>query len=168
MSLAEDQGLKRALLWLFGDLSLTDYSVLGYSVLIAAIGLIIAVFKTKALNALMLGDELAFSLGFNPTRARLVLFIASSLLTAASVSIAGVIGFIGLIVPHIVRMALGADTKVVLPLSMILGATLLCVADTIGRTIISPTELPSGIITALIGAPYFLYLLKRKGTFGER
>jgi iron complex transport system permease protein len=118
--------------------------------------------RAKALNALMLGDDLTHSLGFSPRRERFLLFVSVGLMTAASVSLGGMIGFIGLLIPHIGRFIVGSDSKVLIPLSAIGGGVLLCIADVIGKSVISPTELPAGIITAIIGAPYFLYLLRRK------
>jgi iron complex transport system permease protein len=93
---------------------------------------------------------------------RLVLFVSVGLMTAASVSLGGMIGFIGLLVPHIIRFFMGADSKVLIPASALGGGALLCVADLISRSIMAPMELPAGIITAIIGSPYFLYLLRRK------
>ncbi|MCK4738319.1 MAG: iron ABC transporter permease [Deltaproteobacteria bacterium] len=167
LSLATELNLRRAMLWLFGDLSLADYTYLPVGVLIVTTALLITILKTKALNALALGDDIAFSLGFSPSRERLILFTAASLMTAAAVSLGGIIGFIGLLIPHIVRFSAGSDARILIPLSAITGAAVLCVADTIARTVLSPTELPSGIITALIGAPYFLYLLRKKRMLWE-
>src|SRR3990167_5208323 len=122
--------------------------------------------RVKGLNALILGDEIAYSLGFSPFKERLILFISVGLMTASSVSLGGIVGFIGLLIPHIVRYFVGSDCRFLLPLSALAGGILLCMADTIGRTIMSPTEIPAGIITAIIGAPYFLYLLRRKEIMG--
>jgi iron complex transport system permease protein len=166
MSISSDEGLRRAILWIFGDLSMADWSLIPYGAVVITGGLVLALWRAKALNALMLGDEVAYSLGFSPYRERLLLFISVGLMTAASVSLGGLVGFIGLLVPHIVRFLAGADARVVIPLSALTGATMLCIADTIGRTAVAPMELPSGIITAIIGAPYFLYLLRRQEILG--
>ena len=162
LSLSPEQGLRRAMLWLFGDLSLSDFTLFPVGVIIITAGLAIALSRTRALNALMLGDEVAHSLGFTPSRERVILFIAASLMTAAAVTLGGIIGFIGLLIPHLVRFSVGADAKLVVPLAAVAGGAVLCFADTIGRSVLAPTEIPSGIITALIGAPYFLYLLRKK------
>ncbi|MCX7913565.1 MAG: iron ABC transporter permease [Thermodesulfovibrionales bacterium] len=154
--------LKRSLLWMFGELSMSDWGNLPYGFIFISSGLLIALSRAKALNSLMLGDELAWNLGYNPSRERLLLFISVCLMVASSVSLGGTIGFIGLLMPHIVRMTIGTDNRLLIPFSALLGGTLLCLADMIGRTVFSPMELPAGIITALIGAPYFLYLLRRK------
>ncbi|UCE71735.1 MAG: iron ABC transporter permease [Nitrospiraceae bacterium] len=162
MSLSSNEGLKRATLWIFGDLSLADWTIIPYGFLFIALGLLIALVRAKALNSLMLGDELAHSLGFSPKKERFILFIAVGLMTAASVSLGGMIGFIGLLIPHIGRFVVGSDSRILIPVSALGGGALLCIADLIGKSIVSPMELPAGIITAILGAPYFLYLLRRK------
>jgi iron complex transport system permease protein len=162
MSVSSDQGLRRATLWIFGDLSLADWSVIPYGFIFISAGFIFAMTRAKALNALMLGDDLAHSLGFSPRKERFLLFISVGLMTAASVSLGGMIGFIGLLIPHIGRFVFGSDSRVLIPVSAIGGGMLLCIADLIGKSVLSPMELPAGIITAIIGAPYFLYLLRRK------
>jgi iron complex transport system permease protein len=120
------------------------------------------------LNILILGDEAAASLGLNVERARLILLATSALLAAAAVSVAGLLGFVGLIVPHIVRMILGPDCRLLIPASALFGVGLLTSCDTIGRMIRDPQELPVGIIMALLGAPFFLYLLRSKVWHGHR
>lgn len=162
MTMSVDDGLKRALLWMSGDLSMVDWDLLPVGFCFILTGLVLALSRRQGLNALTLGDDIAHSLGFNPTRERLFLFIAASLMTAAAVSMGGVVGFIGLVVPHVVRRHVGSDASVVLPLSVVAGGTLLCLADAIGRTVAAPLELPAGVIAALIGAPYFIFLLGQK------
>jgi iron complex transport system permease protein len=162
LSISSDEGLRRTVLWIFGDLSMSEWSRIPYGLVFIFTGLILSMTRAKALNALILGDELAHSLGFSPHMERLVLFVSVGLMTAASVSLGGMIGFIGLLVPHIIRFFMGADSKVLIPASALGGGALLCVADLISRSIMAPMELPAGIITAIIGSPYFLYLLRRK------
>ena len=162
MSLSTDEGLRRATLWIFGDLSMSDWQRIPYGFSFVLIGILLSMGRAKALNALVLGDELAHSLGFAPQRERFLLFIAVGLLTAASVSLGGMIGFIGLLMPHIMRFFMGADNRMLIPASAIGGGSLLCIADLISRIALPPMELPAGVITAIIGAPYFLYLLRRK------
>ena len=162
MSVSSDEGLRRATLWIFGDLSIADWSVIPYGVLFISAGFIFAMTRAKALNALMLGDDFAHSLGFSPRKERFHLFISVGLMTAASVSLGGMIGFIGLLVPHIGRFMFGSDSRVLIPVSALGGGMLLCIADLIGKSVLSPMELPAGTITAILGAPYFLYLLRRK------
>jgi len=162
MTIVVDDGLKRAILWMSGDLSMVDWGLLPAGLFFVLTGLGLALTRRKGLNALTLGDDIAHSLGFNPTRERLLLFIAASFMTAASVSMGGVVGFIGLVVPHVVRRHVGSDASVVLPLSVISGGTLLCLADAVGRTVAAPLELPAGVIAALIGSPYFIFLLGQR------
>jgi iron complex transport system permease protein len=162
MSISSDEGMRRAALWIFGDLALADWSIIPYGAAFITAGFALALSRGKALNALILGDELAYSLGFAPRKERFILFIAVGLMTAASVSLGGMIGFIGLLIPHIGRFIIGADSRVLVPMSAVGGGALLCIADLVGKSVLSPVELPAGIITAVIGAPYFLYLLRRK------
>jgi iron complex transport system permease protein len=162
MSISTDEGMRRATLWIFGDLSMSDWQRIPYGLVFVLVGMVLSMSRTKALNALILGDELAHSLGFTPQRERFILFFAVALMTAASVSLGGMIGFIGLLMPHIMRFFIGADSRMLVPASAIGGGALLCVADLISKSVLPPMELPTGVITALIGAPYFLYLLRRK------
>jgi iron complex transport system permease protein len=165
LSISSDEGLRRAVLWMFGDLSMADWSLIPSASVFIVIGLGIAFSRSKALNALILGDEFAHSLGFAVQRERLTMFASMALMTSASVSLGGTIGFIGLLMPHIVRFLLGADNRVLVPASAVAGGAFLCLADLLGRSLIPPLELPSGTVTAVIGAPYFLYLLRRKDVF---
>lgn len=162
MSISSDEGLRRAMLWIFGDLSISDWSIIPYGFIFITAGLVISISRAKALNSLILGDELSHSLGFSPRRERFILFVSVSFMTAASVSLGGMIGFIGLLIPHIGRFLVGSDSKILIPVSALGGGILLCIADLIGKSLLSPMELPAGIITAILGAPYFLYLLRRK------
>lgn len=162
MSVSPDESLRRVLLWMFGDLSMADWSLIPYGIIFIFAGLFISIYRAKAMNALVLGDEIAHSLGFSVNKERILLFISMALMSSASVSLGGTIGFIGLLIPHIMRFFTGADSRILIPASAIGGGIFLCLSDLIGKTILSPAEIPSGIVTALIGAPYFLYLLRRK------
>jgi iron complex transport system permease protein len=162
MSISTDEGLRRAMLWIFGDLSLSDWQRVPYGVVLVLAGIALSVTRAKALNALILGDEFAHSLGFAPRRERFIFFVSVGLLTAASVSLGGMIGFIGLLIPHIMRFFIGSDSRMLIPASALGGGSLLCIADLISRSALPPMELPAGVVTAIIGAPYFLYLLRRK------
>ncbi len=162
MSISTDEGLRRTVLWIFGDLSMADWSLIPYGLLFITLGLFISIYRAKALNALILGDELAHSLGFSAGMERLLLFVSIALMTGASVSLGGMIGFIGLLVPHMVRFFTGADSRVLIPVSAISGGAFLCISDLIGKSLMPPMEIPSGIVTAIIGSPYFLYLLRRR------
>jgi iron complex transport system permease protein len=162
MSISRDEGMRRAMLWIFGDLSMSDWERIPYGLFFVLGGIMISSSRAKALNALILGDEFAHSLGFTPQKERVLLFVSVGLMTGASVSMGGMIGFIGLLVPHIVRFFIGADSRFLIPASAFGGGALLCIADLLGRSLLAPMELPSGIVTAIIGSPYFLYLLRRK------
>ena len=162
MSISTDEGLRRAMLWIFGDLSMSEWSRIPYGLAFVVIGIGLSATRAKALNALILGDEFAHSLGFSPQRERFILFVSVGLLTAASVSLGGMIGFIGLLIPHIMRFFMGSDSRMLIPASALGGGSLLCIADLVSRSVLPPMELPAGVVTAIIGAPYFLYLLRRK------
>jgi iron complex transport system permease protein len=166
MSISTDEGLRRATLWIYGDLSMADWSLIPYGIIFILLGISLSVWRAKGLNALMLGDEIAHSLGFSPFRERLVLFVSVGLMTASSVSLGGIVGFIGLLIPHIVRFFTGSDSRILLPLAALSGGAMLCMADTIGRTAMSPMEIPAGVVTAILGAPYFLYLLRKREIMG--
>lgn len=151
----------RAIRWLMGDLD-----VAGYGSLAAALPFIIVAFASftwlaRPLDLLTLGADAAASRGVNVALTQRVAFFAASLATGAAVSVAGPIGFIGIIVPHLVRLVVGAGHRLVLPAATFFGATFLVVCDTVARTIMAPLELPVGIITALIGGPFFLWMLVR-------
>src|SRR3990170_3216204 len=163
MSLSSDYGVRRTLLWIFGDLSYSGWALMPYGFILSAIGLVTAILRSNALNALALGDEFAHSLGFSPSKERFIFFVAASLMTAVSVTMGGIIGFVGLLIPHAVRFFVGSGARLLLPLSALAGATFLALADAVGKTVLSPTEIPSGIITSIIGAPYFIYLIRRHG-----
>lgn len=153
--------------WLLGSLSNASWSNVITVIPYVLIGCAIAYFFSKELNALLLGEEMALTMGVDVENTRLVLIGAASLMTAAAVSVSGLIGFVGLIVPHWIRLLLGPNHRLLLPISALSGALLMVVADTISRTILSPLEIPIGIIMALVGAPFFLYLLRRRRTEGK-
>jgi iron complex transport system permease protein len=124
-------------------------------------GIVAARFLASRLNALSLGEEGAAYLGINVEREKLLVLGLGSLLTAAAVSISGLVGFVGLVVPHAVRLVLGADHRLLLPASALSGAAFIVLADLLARTLLAPREIPLGVITAIIGAPFFIYLLRR-------
>jgi len=161
LSLSPPMQLPSMLFWLMGDLSdaLTPWPTL----IILGVGLAAALWLAPQLNLAVYGLQQAAVLGVDPKRLRLQLYFLASLLSAAAVSIAGAIGFIGLITPHLVRLLGGTDHRTLLPVSVLFGGSLLMLADTAARTLISPMQLPVGVLTALIGVPVFLWLLA-KGT----
>jgi iron complex transport system permease protein len=128
------------------------------------IGIVIAYFFTKDLNMLSMGDDTAQHLGVNTERVRQILLLISSLITGAVVSISGVIGFVGLIIPHMTRLVIGPDHRILLPTSAIVGAIFLILCDSVARVATGASELPVGVITALAGTPFFIYLLRKRKT----
>lgn len=152
--------VRRALGWLLGGASQSGWTAILAILPYLLIGIGILVFSGHALNLLQFGDDQAQQLGLDVTRTKRILLTASSLATAAAVAFSGIIGFIGLIVPHLMRLWFGPDYRRLLPLSVLGGATTLLICDVIARVIIAPQEIPVGILTALIGAPFFLWVLK--------
>lgn len=149
--------------WTMGRLDTVGYSCFYSMVPLTAIGLIMIGYHIRSLNHIALGEEMALGHGIDVARVQKYCFIGGSIVTAAVVSVAGPIGFIGLIVPHVVRKLSGYDNRIVIFGCFCLGGAFLVICDTIARTIIAPTEIPVGIITALVGGPCFIYLLvKRK------
>ncbi|MBC7909603.1 MAG: iron ABC transporter permease [Pyrinomonadaceae bacterium] len=147
--------------WLLGDLSGTTGALLLIAVSAAIVGTIVLAAHARSLNLLMLGERDAFDLGVEVGRVRLLVFLAAGLLVGSSVASGGSVGYVGLVVPHLVRLTFGSDNRTVIIAAALAGALFVIVADTVARTIISPRELPVGAITALIGAPLFVYLLRR-------
>ena len=145
--------------WLMGSLTAPGYPALGVFLLYGVLILAVLMHKAQLLNVLTLGEETARSLGVNTERVKKQLFALTALLTGAIVSVSGMIGFVGMVVPHAVRLLIGSDHRLLLPASALVGGMFLAVADTIARTIMAPAEIPVGIVTALVGGPFFLYLL---------
>jgi iron complex transport system permease protein len=148
--------------WLIGRFSMSSWDQFFLIAPYIAIGLIVIFFFARQLNVLQLDEEQAQQLGINVERTKLILLIASTLITAAAVCFVGTIGFVGIIIPHAVRLIWGPDHRSLIPLSAIGGAILLILADTASRTLMPPTEIPVGVITAFLGAPFFLFLLRKK------
>jgi iron complex transport system permease protein len=153
--------------WLLGSLSSANWINVLTVVPYALAGALVAYFFSKELNALLLGEEMAQTLGVDVERSRLVLIGAASLMTAAAVSVSGMIGFVGLIVPHWIRLLIGPNHRFLIPIAALSGMILMVAADTLARTILAPVEIPIGIVMALVGAPFFLYLLRRRRTEGK-
>ena len=147
--------------WLLGDLSGSSKALLPVAITIAVAGTLALTVNARSLNLLMLGERDAFDLGVEVGRVRVVVFVVASLLVGSSVAASGSVGYVGLVVPHLARLSLGSDNRISIPAAALGGALFVIVADTIARTIIAPRELPVGAITALIGAPLFIFLLKR-------
>ena len=158
--------VRRAIGWLLGGVSLVSWDATLALIPYLAVGLLTLVLGGYALNLLQFGDDQATQMGLNVQRAKFVIIVAASLVTAAAVSFAGIIGFVGLIVPHIVRIWWGVDYRRLIPLSILGGATVLLIADILARIVLAPQELPVGIVTALAGAPFFLWVLRRSKNQG--
>jgi len=148
--------------WLMGSFSLSQWTDVKLVLPYVVVGIVVILLYARPLNVMQLDEEQAQQLGINVERLKLVLLIAATLITAAAVSFVGTIGFVGIIIPHAVRLIWGADHRFLLPLSVLSGAIFLILADLIARTAQAPTEIPIGVITALCGAPFFLYLLRRR------
>ena len=160
LALAPDQGIKGMLFWLMGDFSLARSASAPLALL--ALASAVAMLFARDLNTLARGETTARILGQEVMRIQLALFIAGSFLTAVAVSHAGPIGFIGLVIPHLVRLLAGSDHRIVVPGAVLIGGAMLVAADTLARTIAAPLQLPVGALTALIGVPTFLYLMRQQ------
>lgn len=147
--------------WLLGDLSQATSGTIWIAAVSTVAGVTALTLRARSLNLLMLGERDAFDLGVEVERVRLHIFLAASLLVGVSVALSGSVGYVGLVVPHLVRMSTTADNRLTVPAAALAGAAFVVIADTVARTIIAPRELPVGAITAMIGAPLFIYLLKR-------
>ena len=163
-----DDGVAGVLYWLAGSLSNATWGDLGLPALVLLLTTILLLLQARPLNALLTGEETATSLGINLARFRLQLFILTSLLVGTAVAVSGAIGFVGLMIPHIARLFVGANHRRLLPLVALGGAVYLMLVDLLGRTLIAPEEIPVGIMTAALGGPFFLYLLNRRGKPGRR
>ncbi len=160
------QDARRVIFWILGGLGGAQWLyVLGLLGTLLIAGAVLVLFA-RDLNALALGEEMAAHLGIEPRHLRKVLLLAVTLLTAVAVAVSGTIGFVGLIVPHMLRLIVGPDHRLLLPASALGGAVLLVLCDALARTVLAPAELPIGIITALLGAPFFLFLLRRRAQLG--
>jgi len=160
-SLLDAAKLRSFTFWLLGDLSQATRSGVYLCLVAAVVGIIVLGSQARALNLMMIGERDALDFGVEVGRVRLLVFGASALLVGASVAASGSVGYVGLVVPHIVRLASGSDNRSVIPFSALAGASFVILADLIARVAIAPRELPVGAITALIGAPVFIFLLRR-------
>ena len=160
--LSNDEQLRSLTFWTMGSLG----GALWLTVAVAATVILPAIFflfrNAQEINILLLGENEARHLGVNNERLKLVIIICTALSVGAAVAVSGIIGFIGLVVPHLMRLTIGPDHRLLLPASALFGAFLLLVADTIARTVVSPAEMPVGILTSLIGGPFFLWLLVKQ------
>lgn len=157
--------IQSAMLWLNGSLATKTWADVEMLFIYSIVGLVVSLFLIRSANVLQLGDDAATNLGFNVNLTRLLISGVAVFLAATSTAVVGIISFVGLIVPHIARMIMGSDHKFTIPFSMILGSIVLLVADTLGRTIGGAVEIPVGVIMSIVGGPFFLYLLRKRGNF---
>jgi iron complex transport system permease protein len=162
LSIVNSMELHSITFWLMGDLSHVSIKEICVAAVCLAAGFILLYAQARKLNLMVQGEDTALQLGVNVERTKQWLLVVTSLITAVAVSLAGIIGFVGIMVPHLMRLIFGSDHRLLLPASALFGASFLIVADTIARVVFAPAELPVGVITALCGAPYFIFLLKRK------
>jgi len=168
LSVAAHEKLHTMLFWLYGDLSQPSYRQLSLIAPVLLLASLILYGFSRHLDLLTLGEDTAMRLGMDVVRTKLVLLILVSLMVGAVVAFSGIIGFVGLIVPHLVRMAFGSDHRLLIPLAALGGAAFLIAADTLARTLAAPTELPVGVISAFLGAPFFIFLLRAQGSRWDR
>jgi iron complex transport system permease protein len=148
--------------WMMGGLTSASWAYVAVVAPMLAAGMVLPLLNTRALNVMLLGDERASELGVDVERFKLLILAAGSLLVAAAVSVSGLIGFVGLMTPHMVRLVLGPDHRVLVPASALAGAIVMVLADLAARTVLAPVEIPVGIVTALAGGPFFVWLLTRE------
>lgn len=156
---ADDAALRNFTFWSLGDVGGANWQKVLILALISVLPVGLILGQYQALNALAIGDSEAFHMGINVQQTKLVVLIGSALIVGTAVAFTGTIGFVGLVIPHLLRILFGADHRLVLPASWLAGAILLTIADTLARTMVAPSEMPIGIITAIIGAPFFIWLL---------
>src|SRR5664280_2571141 len=162
LSIVNSMELHSITFWLMGDLSRASVKEICVAAFCLLAGFVLLYAQARKLNLIVQGEDTALQLGVNIERTKQWLLVVTSLITAVAVSLAGIIGFVGIMVPHFMRLVFGSDHRLLLPAAALFGASFLIVADTIARVVFAPAELPVGVITALCGAPYFIFLLKRK------
>ncbi|MFD6134957.1 FecCD family ABC transporter permease [Isoptericola sp. NPDC056618] len=160
--MADDDQLRDIVFWQMGSLASVDWTELAIGAVVVVAGVAVLVAMHQRLDMLTLGERQARHLGLDVTRARAVLVVVTALLTAVTVAFAGIIGFVGLVVPHIVRMAFGPAHRALIPMSALVGGLLIVLADTAARTVAPPSEVPIGLFTSALGAPFFLWLVLRE------
>lgn len=162
VSVTPSEDLHNVVWWLLGNLQVFDWQLLRVVAMVVAAGLAMTVLCARDLNLLALGEEPAAHLGLHVERTVQVFFLVASLMTGATVAACGLIGFVGLIVPHAVRLSIGPDHRRLVPAAALAGAAFLVLADVFARTVMAPLEIPIGVITSLLGGPFFLFLLRRR------
>jgi iron complex transport system permease protein len=162
VSLSPSDELHNVIWWLLGNLQIFDWALLRTAAIVVAAGLAMTTVLSRDLNLITLGEEPAAHLGLDVERTKKLFLLLASLMTGATVAACGLIGFVGLIVPHSMRLAFGPDHRRLVPAAALGGATVLVLADSLARTAIAPREIPIGVVTALLGGPFFFFLLRRK------
>jgi iron complex transport system permease protein len=162
ISVSQKEELHTIIFWLMGDFSFSNLRAIIVILPYILFGILLLYLHSRQLNLILSGEENAIQLGVDVERLKLISYIVASLITAASVSICGLIGFVGLIIPHSVRLVFGPDHRLLIPSSALIGASFLIASDTFARTLLAPTELPVGVITAAFGGPFFIYLLRTR------
>ncbi len=162
VSLSTSDALHNVIWWLLGSLQVLEWSLLPAPAVVVTCGLVVTIVLSRDLNVVTLGEEPAAHLGLNVERTKTLFLLLASLMTGATVAACGLIGFVGLIVPHSVRLAIGPDHRRLVPASALAGATFMVMADSFARTVMAPTEIPIGVVTALLGGPFFFFLLRHK------
>lgn len=157
-------GARSVMFWLLGSLSAATWQMVPLAAVVTAVGVAAIAVAAQRLNALSMGDEVSAGLGLDASRFRLILFVIAASMTGCYVSICGAVGFVGLVVPHVARILVGADHERLIVVTPILGAVFLVTADLLSRTTVPPQELPLGAITAAVGVPAFVLLMRRRGT----
>jgi len=162
ISVTRDDRVHNVLFWLMGDLSSARWTDVALFAPVAAAAMAVLYYHGRFLNLMVAGEDAALQMGVHVERLKWVLLVTASLLTAVSVSVSGIIGFVGLVVPHMMRLLYGSDHRMILPVSFFFGAAFLTLCDTLARCVNPATELPVGVITAMCGAPFFIHLLRRR------
>ena len=164
IALSDSSQLRNAFLWLLGGFGGASWQGLGTFALYATIPLALLFANARALDLLALGEDSAQHLGVELERTKRLVYLSTGLLTAVGVATCGIIGFVGLVVPHLLRGRLGGDDRLLMPCAFLLGGVLLASCDAVGRTILAPAEIPAGAITAFIGGPHLIWVIRRGGT----
>ena len=169
LSAPEEEGIRGALYWMMGSLAGANWTVLPIPTVAVVVVFVFLLYQSRTLNLILMGEDTAATLGINVGAFRKVLIVVISLLTGVLVAVSGAIGFVGLMVPHMIRLLVGSDHRRVLPISALFGAVFMIWADIVARLVVAPEELPIGVVTALCGGPFFILLLRRSSyTFGGR
>ncbi|MFB3885894.1 MAG: FecCD family ABC transporter permease [Thermodesulfobacteriota bacterium] len=162
ISISQKEELHTIIFWLMGDFSFSSYQAIYIISPYIFFGFICLYLRARPFNLILSGEESALQMGVDVERLKVISYLLASLITAASVSVCGLIGFVGLIVPHSVRLIFGSDHRILLPSAALIGASFLIASDTFARTFLAPTELPVGVVTAAFGGPFFIYLLRTR------